>query len=119
MTALGDRLRDPAAFRGAMGDLGNALRLTSDELAKITLAVAGQTPAQARQILADILRPAPVKEETTPVGHVSDKPPVSTRVDKPPPSSLLPNELDEMTIEFLRSSGALSDRDILGRRPRP
>ena len=45
MSTLADMLKNPNAYRGACGDLcAGALRLTPQELADLTLQVAGQSP---------------------------------------------------------------------------
>jgi hypothetical protein len=100
MSTLGDMLRDPNAYRGACGDLcAGAMRLTPQELADLTLAVAGQSPQLARQIVAEHLSKAAAREETTPkppapplpapaqpVAHVQHLPPAPQLdlPDKPP-----------------------------------
>ena len=80
MSNLPDMLRDPNAYRGACSDLcAGALRLTPAELADLTLAVAGQSPQRARQIVAEFLSKAAAREEAAP---------------KPPASTLNPSETD-------------------------
>jgi hypothetical protein len=67
MATLGDMLKNPNAYRGACGDLcAGALRLSPQELADLTLQVAGQSPQRARQIVAEHLSKAAAGEETTP-----------------------------------------------------
>ena len=69
MSSLGDMLRDLNAYRGACGDLcAGALRLTPQELADLTLQVAGQSPQRAREIVAQFLSKTPAAEEILPPG---------------------------------------------------
>jgi hypothetical protein len=82
-TTLADRLVDRAAYAGALGDLANALRLTPTELARITLAVAGQTPTRARQLTADILRAVPAAVPTPIEPPIEPQRPVITNVINP------------------------------------
>ena len=57
MPTLADMLKNPNAYRGACGDLcAGALQLSPQELADLTLQVAGQSPQRARQIVAEHLR---------------------------------------------------------------
>jgi hypothetical protein len=96
MSNLADMLKNPNAYRGACGDLcAGALRLTPAELADLTLAVAGQSPQRARQIVAEHLSKAAAREETTPkppapapaqpVAHVQHLPP-APQLEFAPPS---------------------------------
>src|SRR3954452_13612941 len=56
MPTLADMLKNPNAYRGACGDLcAGALRLSPQELADLTLQVAGQSPQRARQIVVGAL----------------------------------------------------------------
>jgi hypothetical protein len=86
MPTLADMLKNPNAYGSACGDLcAGALRLSPQELADLTLQVAGQSPQRARQIVAEHLSKAAVGEETTPkpqappplqpVAHVQHLPP--------------------------------------------
>ena len=68
-------LRDPNAYRGACGDLcAGALRLTPAELADLTLAVAGQSPQRARQIVAEFLSKAAARGSGAQATRVDAKP---------------------------------------------
>jgi len=81
MSNLADMLRDPNAYRGACADLcAGAMRMTPQELADLTLAVAGQTPQRARQIVAEHLSKAAAQEEAT-----QPKPPAPTPQPPAPP----------------------------------
>ena len=86
MPTLADMLKNPNAYRGACGDLcAGALRLSPQELADLTLQVAGQNPQRARQIVAEHLSKAAAGEETTP------KPPAPPPAPpQPPPPAQLP-----------------------------
>jgi hypothetical protein len=76
MSNLADMLKNPNAYRGACGDLcAGALRLTPQELADLTLQVAGQSPQRARQIVAEHLSKAAAGEETTPKPPAPPQPP--------------------------------------------
>jgi len=76
MSNLADMLKNPNAYRGACGDLcAGALRLTPAELADLTLAVTGQSPQRARQIVAEHLSKAAAREETTPKPPAPPQPP--------------------------------------------
>jgi hypothetical protein len=66
MLTLADMLKNPSAYRGACGDCAGALRLAQQELADLTLQVAGQSPQRARQIMAEHLSRAAATEEKTP-----------------------------------------------------
>jgi hypothetical protein len=91
MMDLANQLRDNVAFRGAAGDLcAGTLRLSPQELAKIVLETAGQTPARAREILAGFLRP-PVA--VAPLVEPAPAPPA-----KPTP--------EDQLAEFLEASDA-------------
>ena len=80
MPTLADMLKNPNAYRGACGDLcAGALRLSPQELADLTLQVAGQSPQRARQIVAEHLSKAAAGEETTP------KPPAPPAAPPQPP----------------------------------
>jgi hypothetical protein len=82
MPTLADMLKNPNAYRGACGDLcAGALRLSPQELADLTLQVAGQSPQRARQIVAEHLskHKAAAGEETTP------KPPAPPAAPPQPP----------------------------------
>ena len=81
MPTLADMLKNPNAYRGACGDLcAGALRLSPQELADLTLQVAGQSPQRARQIVAEHLSKAAAGEETTP------KPPAPPPAPPQPPA---------------------------------
>ena len=81
MATLADMLKNPNAYRGACGDLcAGALRLSPQELADLTLQVAGQSPQRARQIVAEHLSKAAAGEETTP------KPPAPPPAPPQPPA---------------------------------
>ena len=78
MPTLADMLKDRNAYRGACGDLcAGALRLSPQELADLTLQVAGQSPQRARQIVAEHLSKAAAREETAP------KPPIPPQPAQP------------------------------------
>jgi hypothetical protein len=56
MPTPADMLKNTNAYRSACGDLcAGALRLSPQELADLTLQVAGQSPQRARQIVAEHL----------------------------------------------------------------
>ena len=84
MPTLADMLKNPNAYRGACGDLcAGALQLSPQELADLTLQVAGQSPQRARQIVAEHLskHKAAAGEETTP------KPPAPPAAPPQPPEA--------------------------------
>jgi hypothetical protein len=90
---LADLLKNAGVYRGACNDLcAGALRLTPQELADLTLQVAGQTPARARQLVAQFLSKTPAGEDPTPtppeppqpVAHVQHLPPAPQLEAKPP-----------------------------------
>jgi hypothetical protein len=83
MSNLADMLKNPNAYRSACGDLcAGALRLSPQELADLTLQVAGQSPQRARQIVAEHLNKAAAGEETTP--KPSAPPPAPPKPPEPP-----------------------------------
>ena len=83
MPTLADMLKNPNAYRGACGDLcAGALRLSPQELADLTLQVAGQSPQRARQIVAEHLSKAAAGEETTPKPPAP--PPAPPQLPAPP-----------------------------------
>ena len=83
MSTLADMLKNPNAYRGACGDLcAGALRLSPQELADLTLQVAGQSPQRARQIVAEHLSKAAAGEETTPKPPAP--PPAPPQLPAPP-----------------------------------
>ena len=69
MPTLADMLKNPNAYRGACGDLcAGALRLSPQELADLTLQVAGQSPQRARQIVAEHLSKAAAGDDAQAAG---------------------------------------------------
>ena len=77
MSNLADMLKNPNAYRSACGDLcAGALRLTPQELADLTLQVAGQSPQRAR-IVAEHLSKA--------AAGATPKPPAPPAVPPQPP----------------------------------
>jgi hypothetical protein len=73
MSALGDLMRDPNAFRGAADDLMRALRVGPQELGDLTMAITGQDPQHARAIVArhlskpvTTIEPAPPRPKLEP-----------------------------------------------------
>ena len=85
MPTIADMLKNPNAYRGACGDLcAGAPRLSPQELADLTLQVAGQSPQRARQIVAEHLSKAVAGEETTP------KPPAPPPAPPQPPAPRQP-----------------------------
>jgi hypothetical protein len=86
MSTLADVLKNPNAYRGACGDLcAGALRLSPQELADLTLQVAGQNPQRARQIVAEHLSKAAAGEETTPKPPATPQPPLPAQPPQPDP----------------------------------
>jgi len=86
MSTLADMLRDPSAYRGACGDLcAGALRLSPQELADLTLQVAGQSPQRAREIVAQFLSKTPAAEEILPPGQLSETQPTPQPPAPPQP----------------------------------
>ena len=88
MSTLADMLRDPSAYRGACGDLcAGALRLTPQEVTDLTLQVAGQTPARARQLVAQFLIKPPSGQDETASSKaaVSETPPTPKPQPPAPP----------------------------------
>ena len=78
MSNLADMLKNPNAYRSACADLcAGALRLTPQELADLTLQVAGQSPQRARQIVAEHLSKA--------AAGATPKPPAPPSVPPQPP----------------------------------
>jgi hypothetical protein len=107
MSNLADMLKNPNAYRGACGDLcAGALRLTPAELADLTLAVTGQSPQRARQIVAEHLSKAAAGEETTP------KPPAPPPVPPQPPGPPQP-------VAHVQHLPPAPQLEFAPRRPRP
>jgi hypothetical protein len=81
--SLVDLLRDPNARRGACDDLLRAIGVSTEELAEMTLAIAGKSPAAARTIVADQLRR--FSSGTPPPEVAMQPPPEPAEVAAPPP----------------------------------
>ena len=79
-------VKNPNAIAARAATCAGALRLSPQELADLTLQVAGQNPQRARQIVAEHLSKAAAGEETTP------KPPA------PPPAPPQPPQLPQPVV---------------------
>ena len=88
MSNLADMLKNPNAYRSACADLcAGALRLTPQELADLTLQVAGQSPQRARQIVAEHLSKAAAGATPKPPAPPPE-PPAPPPVPPQPPGPL-------------------------------
>jgi hypothetical protein len=103
MTALGDSLKNPNAYRGACDDVMRACGVTPEELAELVLATARQNnPQLARATVAEFLGgKTPASEEAPP------KPPA------PPPKG---DVFVPPSAPPKRKPGPVTWRDCLPRR---